>query len=132
MDDGDCTVEELLAAYASGLRLFTDMDLPDGADLSGCCLEGASFHGCFFFTDVNLKGANLRGTTFRRCNLKCSDLDDADLTDALIEECSVEHISARRSKINGLRVRNCGCYSSDSFDLDDFITMAVNAPEEQG
>ncbi|OYW71111.1 MAG: hypothetical protein B7Z37_28675 [Verrucomicrobia bacterium 12-59-8] len=131
MDEGDCTVEELLAAYAGGQRLFADLELPENADMSGCCLESASFHHCGFL-GVSLKGANLRGAAFRCCYLKCVDFDDADLTDALIEEkCSVENITARRSKIGGLRVRNCCCYGSDSFGLESFIKLAVNAPEEK-
>jgi len=124
----DTTAEAVLAAYANGQRLFSQLALPDGSDLSGCCLEGASFHECFL-TDINLKGVNLRGANFRRCNLKCSDFDDSDLMDAVIEECSIECLSAHRCKIKGLQVRNCGCHSSTDLGLEEFIELAVNFPD---
>lgn len=123
----DTSAEAVLAAYASGQRFFSQLALPDGADLSGCCLEGASFHECFI-SSINLKGANLRGTVFRGCNLKCTDLDDSDLTDALIEQCSIECLSAHRCKIKGLQVSSCGCHSSTDLGLEDFIELAVNVP----
>jgi uncharacterized protein YjbI with pentapeptide repeats len=124
----DITADAVLAAYATGQRLFSQLALPDGADLSGCCLEGASFHECFI-SSITLEGANLRGTVFRDCNLKCTDFDDADLTDALIEECSIECLSAHRCKIEGLQVRNCACHSSTDLGLKDFIELAVNFPD---
>lgn len=123
----DTTVDALLAAYASGQRSFSGMALPDGSDLSGCCLEGAVFHECFI-SSVNLKRSNLKKTVFRCCNLKCTDFDDCDLTEALIEDCSMECVSALRCKIDGLRVRNCGCFSGSGYGLEDFINDAVNNP----
>ena len=123
----DTSVDTLLADYASGQRSFSDMALPDGSDLSGCCLEGAVFEGCFI-SDVNLKGSNLKKTVFRGCNLKCTDFDDGDLTEAVIEHCSMESVSALRCKIDGLQVRNCGCHSRLDYGLEDFINLAVNYP----
>lgn len=123
----DTTVDALLTAYASGQRLFSNLALPDGSDLSGCCLEGAVFQECFI-SSVNLKASNLKKTVFRCCNLKCTDFDDGDLTEALIEDCSMECVSALRCKIDGLQVRNCGCFGGSQFGLEDFINCAVNDP----
>jgi uncharacterized protein YjbI with pentapeptide repeats len=124
MEAEEVTVEVVLSAYAGGQRLFSQLDLPDGSDLSGCCLEGATFHECFI-SSASLNGANLKGTTFRSCNLKCTDFDDADLTGACIENCSMECVSARRCSIGGLQVRNCSFQSSADYGLEDFIRAAV-------
>ncbi len=96
------TRDEVIAAYSSGRRDFTDVDLDlEHLDLSGLTLADADFTGCWVdasfdnsdlrnarFVNANVKGctfvnANLTGADFRGSALEASDFEGAKLDSAL-------------------------------------------------
>ena len=60
-NENNMGVEELLAAYATGERDFSEADLDCGASLNGANLEGATLSEANF-SGANLSGANRMGS----------------------------------------------------------------------
>ena len=92
------TVQELLAAYASGERNFSYANLR-GADLVEADLSGADLNGANLsfarLSLANLSEANLRGAVLSEANLdyadlRCADLRRADLSYAKLFKTNLD------------------------------------------
>ncbi|AUW41135.1 pentapeptide repeat-containing protein [Rhizobium leguminosarum] len=77
----DIKSEKILARYATGERIFRDLDRDDGTyDFSHSDLRGAVFSGNHFF--ASFREANLECADFSHCNVKASDFSRANLASA--------------------------------------------------
>lgn len=96
------TESQLLARYARGERLFSNLDVvADGSNaLEGAVLDEVEMKGCFLA--VSLRGASLRRATMR-CNLKTCDFTGADLTGADFRDAALCATVFQGAKMEGAR-----------------------------
>src|SRR5437868_357823 len=95
------SAEELKQRYNAGERYFSNIDIPDGADLHNSTLAGATFdHG--WLSDIDFRGANLQRVAFLHCNMKCSDFRGADLEGAVFSGSLLESTYFENANLTGV------------------------------
>ncbi len=90
----DCTVDELLKAYALGERFFENARL-NGANLEGARLNGANLEG------ANLEGARLKGANLSYANLSYANLEGANLENARLNGANLSYANLEGARLNG-------------------------------
>jgi uncharacterized protein YjbI with pentapeptide repeats len=105
------TIQDFLAAYKNGQRLFINLDLEEEqGGVSGEVLQDCIFENCFLFLDF--RNADLTNSDFLSCNIKTADFRNAILTNTLFKNCSVESIMFKGAKVDKLIFEENYCYGS--------------------
>ena len=93
--------------------------LPDGSDLRGVDLSGATFEHVYVAHD--LRGARLAGTTWRGCDFEWCQAAGADLTGATFEDCyfSSEMEKGLFAKVKARGATFIGCGGDLAFEGAD-------------
>jgi uncharacterized protein YjbI with pentapeptide repeats len=90
--------EELLSAYANGVRYFENEDFSNEDFCSSLSEPKNFFLNKVVFVNCNFENSELNhaiidSCKFINCNLKCTSFDEAILLSCLVEECNIERTS---------------------------------------